>query len=426
MLMRCRVWSIASGCLAISLMCAFSSVASDPEISEDSRNTGAFSDPIAQNLANGDRFNQLERNAIDEINQLRTNPAAYADFLESIRPYYDGNLLKLPGEETIMTREGVSVLEEVIQELKSMQSLPPLRYSAGISKGLQDLLEVVGQWGLSGTIDPDGNDSRAYIRQYGEMEGGGIEQIPVYGKKTALGVILPILLSDGYLDRQPRRELLDPNDRAAGVACGTHSDKESVCSIVTTKEFKYLSDLERKIIEETNKLRSNPAAYAEQLVAFKSYYDGNKIQLPGWVNPLTVEEGKSALEEAIADLQDARPVPVLTPVEGLAIGARDHAIDLGSNGLVGHIGTDGSQPIDRMNRYGTCSGICGENISFSDNTLSEARWHVMQLIIDDGVPNRGHRKALLNPEYQMTGVACTTHTAYGETCVMTYAAEYEE
>jgi uncharacterized protein YkwD len=412
-------WLIPTILMASSVLLTSSAVALDSKEQKPLN----LSDRLVQNSSNPDRFKELESHAINEINKVRTNPSAYADFLESLRSKYEGNLLTIPGEEPIMTREGVAALDEVIQVLRSTQNLPALRYSPGISKGLKELVNVVGQMGLAGTIDPDGNDSSAYIRQYGDLEDGGIEQIPIYGKNTALGVVLQILLSDGYLDRQPRQELLSANSHVIGIACGSHIDKNSLCSIVETKDFKYLSDLEQKIIEETNKLRSNPAAYAEQLAALKAYYDGNTIQLPGWVNPVMMTEGKSALEEAIADLQAAPSLPILTPAEGMAIAARDHALDLGLNDLVGHGGTDGSQPLDRMNLYGTCTGLCGENVSFSH--LSEARWHVMQLVIDDGVPDRGHRKALLNPEYQITGVACTPHVSYGETCVMTYATRYE-
>jgi uncharacterized protein YkwD len=48
------------------------------------------------------------------------------------------------------------------------------------------------------------------------------------------------------------------------------------------------------------------------------------------------------------------------------------------------------------------------------------------LLVDDGVPDRGHREALLRPDYRVTGVACGYHSAYHNICVMTYADGYTE
>jgi uncharacterized protein YkwD len=60
---------------------------------------------------------------------------------------------------------------------------------------------------------------------------------------------------------------------------------------------------------------------------------------------------------------------------------------MGPDGLMGHTGTDGSDPYARMNRYGTVLDG-GENIAYGTFT---GRDTVMGLVIDDGVASRGHR-----------------------------------
>lgn len=111
---------------------------------------------------------------------------------------------------------------------------------------------------------------------------------------------------------------------------------------------------------------------------------------------------------------------------GLSRGAGDHVNDVGAIGATGHYGSDGSTPLDRISRYGTvpANNIAGENISYS--SLNNARWHVMQLVIDDGVPNRGHRQVLLQPAYRLTGVTCGTHVVFESMCNITYASDYAE
>ncbi len=183
-----------------------------------------------------------------------------------------------------------------------------------------------------------------------------------------------------------------------------------------------LSAVEQALIEETNLLRANPAAYAKKLEQLLPYYDGMQLKLPDQSFVLETEEGVSAVEEAIAVLRATDALPVLEPMVGLSLGANDHAVDLSLNNRMGHYGSDDSDPFERISRYGTYHDIAGENISYSP--IHTAEWHVIQWLIDDGVSDRGHRETLLKPEYQATGVACEPHAGFGNVCVMTYAGEY--
>ncbi len=185
----------------------------------------------------------------------------------------------------------------------------------------------------------------------------------------------------------------------------------------------YLSPVERQMITEINRVRQNPTAYAAELKKLRTFYQGNLLKLPGMAT-IKTQEGPVAMESAIAALRRLKPRSPLTPSRGLSQGARDHAKDLGKHGAIGHYGRDRSDPFTRISRYGQWQGLAGETISYSP--IHTARWHVMQLIIDDGVPSRSHRRTLLEEAYQFTGVACAPHRVYQNVCVMTYATTYEE
>jgi uncharacterized protein YkwD len=184
----------------------------------------------------------------------------------------------------------------------------------------------------------------------------------------------------------------------------------------------FLSDLEKGVIIELNRARSNPAGYAKKLEDFKEHYVGKYIYFAGRTQVVT-EEGVAAVNEAIEFLKSTAPVPLLRASKGLSAAAKAHAEDQGPKGLVSHEGSDNSTPDERMNRFGKWDTAFGENIEFGNFTAEEI---VMQLIVNDGVPDRSHRKNIFNPLYGVVGVSFGPHQRYGQMCVIDFAGTYKE
>lgn len=183
-----------------------------------------------------------------------------------------------------------------------------------------------------------------------------------------------------------------------------------------------LSDIEKAVLQEMNLARTNPSAYAEYLVAMRKYYKGKNYMPPQGRQSATIE-GVSALDEAVKFLQAAKPLPPLQLSKGMCMGAKDQSFDQSQTGAVSHQGGDKSFSWDRVARYGEWKTPISENIAYDSGT---ARDIVISLIIDDGVPSRGHRNNIFNSSYIVTGVSCGKHPLFGGMCVCTFAGGFTE
>ncbi|HEX8176079.1 MAG TPA: CAP domain-containing protein [Pyrinomonadaceae bacterium] len=183
-----------------------------------------------------------------------------------------------------------------------------------------------------------------------------------------------------------------------------------------------LSPLEKAVLEEMNLARTNPAQYASYLESLRKYYQGKTLKQPGVPAVVTVE-GATALEDAINFLRGARPLPPLQVSKGMCLGAKDQSYDQGKSGDVSHQGKDKSFSWERVARYGEWKTPISENIAYDSGT---ARDIVINLLIDDGVPSRGHRNNIFNSSYIVTGVACGSHPLFGGMCVCTFAGGFTD
>ena len=132
------------------------------------------------------------------------------------------------------------------------------------------------------------------------------------------------------------------------------------------------------------------------------------------------QEGAAAVRECVEVLRRTAPRGTLKPLAALARAAKDQVRLQGPKGQTGHSGPDGSTPDSRVRRYDPGRRFLGENIAYGS---SRARDIVVDLLVDDGVPGRGHRENLLRKDFFTVGVAVGPHAKYGSMCVIDLTGE---
>jgi len=103
------------------------------------------------------------------------------------------------------------------------------------------------------------------------------------------------------------------------------------------------------------------------------------------------------------------PVGEMTFSEDLTLGIRGLVMDQGKTGGTGHTGSKGDTMQSRTSYYGKGSRL-GENLQYGATTSGTDI--IMQLYIDAGVPNRGHRDNIMDGNFKITGIFSGPHPKF--------------
>ena len=165
------------------------------------------------------------------------------------------------------------------------------------------------------------------------------------------------------------------------------------------EDFPYMTIREKQMIDEVNLLRQNPSGYIPFVQEYiKSMED--EIKNDASMSTMYSDELSTAYE-LIDVLKVTDPLSVLRPHEGVYDAASIHGKDLRENTQFGHVGSDGSYPWDRIVKFAPDLSDGNENLVGGPYEIRQA---VLLLLVDSGIPDRGHRKTLLNPHWSY--IAC--------------------
>jgi hypothetical protein len=164
----------------------------------------------------------------------------------------------------------------------------------------------------------------------------------------------------------------------------------------TANDTEYLSEDEKMVILYANLARADGPLFAETFLT--AYLRLKEMKPTRYTRSL------------FSDLKKVKGLPMMIPERDLYNAAREHAIWSGKKGYEGHKGFKNRfDPL--MEKYMEV----GENIYYGDYTPLEI---VIQLLIDEGITDLGHRVNLLNPRFNSIGVSIRPHKDYEYNCVM--------
>lgn len=170
--------------------------------------------------------------------------------------------------------------------------------------------------------------------------------------------------------------------------------------------------MEDAILAEINFARAYPQEYARRLMLQPITAWGRALQAGGQ------PDDPEALAEAVDALMRQSPLPPLAPDDILTAAAIEHVEAQGAAGHIGHNSPDGERFYERVRRHGADrSAILAENIAYGPPTAADT---VRELIIDSGVPSRGHRHNIFHDGFEVVGVSCGPHRDYATMCVMDF------
>lgn len=177
----------------------------------------------------------------------------------------------------------------------------------------------------------------------------------------------------------------------------------------TAVNSSYLTPQEKDMILLNNLVRINPLKFSQTYLEI--YLQANEAE--------NHTHFVTSLKQTLSSLEPMNP---LRPSKKLSACAAFHADDMGKTGQIGHDDSDGTSMEKRFYRFipKEYFGALSENCQYG---YKDPMKIFMDLLIDEGIDNLGHRINLLDPDMEFTGVAIRPHSKYRINFVQDFGAQ---
>ena len=172
----------------------------------------------------------------------------------------------------------------------------------------------------------------------------------------------------------------------------------------TADSCDYLSDQEKKTIQICNLARTNGKLFVDNIL----------LNYPEIIANM---DNNKYVGSLLTQMEKISNLPLLYPDYFYYKLAKQHATEMGLSGKTGHHGSE--ERFSKMMKK-TDALKCGENCDYGYDKALDI---VLHLLIDDGIASLGHRKNILDKDFNTIGVSIMPHQKYEYNCVQLFAAK---
>jgi len=176
-------------------------------------------------------YRRVEQEVCSWLNKARTNPRSLIPDMKELLTRFQGNsLIDLENNTSIETNEGPEAVYEALAYLKTLESLPSLRISKGLTQAARDHCYDIGPSGGASHTGTDGSSMADRIQKYGRWNRAISENIS-FTETSGKNIVLQFIIDDGNESRSHRKNIFNPDYAVVGVGCGYHSQFELICVV---------------------------------------------------------------------------------------------------------------------------------------------------------------------------------------------------
>ena len=175
------------------------------------------SEPPPAHEMTEEEASELSLSVIQRVNRIRTQPKmAAAEMRQRMKSAYDGNTFSPPwlrGGKPVVTKEGITALDDLCERLEKMPPLNPLEHLPA----LQIAAYKLGDELASGKDRKHTSAIEDRLRSVGTWSGVAGEAV-MYGMRLPEAIVAMMMLCDGDLARKNRAFVLNPDVKFACFA----------------------------------------------------------------------------------------------------------------------------------------------------------------------------------------------------------------